>query len=160
MVILSAWIVATCYAFWWFEFKYITRFDNYLATFSGKELRSVAVSKLTDKLATVAYFVEPNCPCSPFAISHLESLQMEWSDSALFLDGFDLTHSFTPPVTPAVAIWDSSGTLTYFGPFSGGATCGSGDDYVSIVIEELKRGINLNWINQDAVGCFCPPKAQ
>ena len=64
------------------------------------------------------------------------------------------------PATPAVMVFDQRGQLAYFGPYSGGVVCGSGEDFVANTVSALAKGVNPGWINQESVGCLCPRLSQ
>jgi hypothetical protein len=164
MTVLILWVTACAVAFWWFQFRHISAFDEHLATFSGSSLSDTKVYPETGG-ALVVHFVDPFCPCSRFSTSHIEKLESSYSKTAEFID-----LNSTPvkderarrlktlpiPVGPAVAIWDKNGEFAYLGPYSGGNFCGQGTDFVSITLNSLNEGKNPSWINQEAVGSFCP----
>ena len=59
------------------------------------------------------------------------------------------------PASPAVAIWDRTGQLAYFGPYSEGATCTSSNSFIEPILEALSAGRPVSASNTLAVGCFC-----
>ena len=59
------------------------------------------------------------------------------------------------PASPAVAIWDSSGQLAYFGPYSEGALCTSSNSFIEPILEALVAGRPVRADSNLAVGCFC-----
>lgn len=160
--IFAVWISVSLAAFWWFQFKDIGNFENALASFDGTELAKLQMQPLSGRQALVVHFIDPDCPCSRFSRPHIEELERELSDRVEFRSASRLKSSmaFSVPATPSVAIWSESGELAYFGPYSGGAICGSGDDFVTSVFKRLEAGTNPKWLNLDAVGCFCPVKTR
>ena len=59
------------------------------------------------------------------------------------------------PASPAVAIWDRSGHLAYFGPYSEGAVCNSSNSFIEPVLDALLENRSVAAANTLAVGCFC-----
>ena len=113
----------------------------------------------------VVHFVDQACPCSKFSTPHIKELEAQWVQQGVQFSSLDpLTVSrlagYRDSVTasPSVAIWDESGVLEYFGPYTAGAFCGDGNDLLAPVLANQTQG---QWINQEAVGCFCQwPKAE
>ena len=64
--------------------------------------------------------------------------------------------------SPAVAIWDRSGQLAYFGPYSEGATCNASNSFIEPILQALIEGRPVKATHTMAVGCYCPwqPAAQ
>lgn len=162
MAILALWLVLIIVAFWWFQFRNITDYDEYWASFDGKALLASKVVNDTGK-PLVFHFVDPGCSCSRFSYPHIEGLEQRYASAASFseagtfaIEGVELPAEMMVPAGPAVAIWDQEGVLAYFGPYSGGAVCGEGADFVSSTLDQLKQGVNPQWINHEVVGCFCP----
>lgn len=161
--VLLVWLCSSAFAFWWFQFRQINNFQHLLVTFDGSQLATIEVpSPASGKYASVMYFTDPACPCSKFSVAHLAKLKQAYAAQADFINGMAMTESlgqFSIPVTPSVAIWSAGGELAYFGPFSGGAVCGEGDDFVAFVLARLKAGLNPEWFNLDTVGCFCASRS-
>lgn len=59
------------------------------------------------------------------------------------------------PASPAVAIWDRTGYLAYFGPYSEGAVCNSSNSFIEPVLDALLENRTVAAANTLAVGCFC-----
>jgi hypothetical protein len=164
VVVLFVWLLIIGFAFWQYQFSRISSLEDYWVSFSGE---SFADTKLVPKNgeALIVHIVDPNCPCSRFTKSHIEELELKYANNAEFINITNIPADDSRretlmglmiPASPAVAIWDGSGHLAYFGPYSGGRFCGSGLDFVSMTLSSLKAMLNLRWINQEAVGCFCP----
>lgn len=60
------------------------------------------------------------------------------------------------PASPAVAIWDRQGKLSYAGPYSPGLVCSSANSFVEPIIDQLVANKKINPIGMLAVGCYCP----
>lgn len=59
------------------------------------------------------------------------------------------------PASPAVGIWDHSGKLAYFGPYSEGLTCNSSNSFIEPILQALESGREVNATHTLAVGCYC-----
>jgi len=105
------------------------------------------------------HFIDPACPCTRYSLPHIADLENTWKDGGIRFTtqyagaeapGFEVA----VPASPAVAIWNSDGELTYFGPYTSGQYCGQGEDIVQqhLEVPEQSEG---QWTNQEAVGCFC-----
>lgn len=162
VVILLFWLMATVLAFWWFQFRNLGNFDDYWASFQGAEFLGLQMENSETPL--VVHFVDDSCSCSRFSVPHIAELEEKYAGKARFKSyqdslPFQVTDAqsvLQVPAGPAVAIWSASGEMAYFGPYSSGAFCGDGEDLVSKVLQSLADGVNPEWLNNEAVGCFCP----
>jgi hypothetical protein len=157
-VLVASWLALVVLGFWWFSARFISPFGEVLVSFDGHNLASQApiLSKVT-----VVGLIDTNCPCSSLAQNHWVELQRDNPNTVFELATMSNRWSFllaSVDVSPAVAVWSADGHLRYLGPFSGGAMCGSGDDFVAMALGSIAAGEPLQWINQDAVGCFCRRK--
>jgi len=155
--ITIVWLAAVVMAFWWFSARFIVPFSETLVHFDGDILPPQMNSSSLNRV-TIVTVIDPDCPCSGFAEGHWDELINRYPNVAFARatesNEWRGLHERVAS-SPAVAIWDSDGLLRYFGPFSGGAFCGSGDDYVAMALDAMASDENFKWINQDAVGCFC-----
>jgi len=158
------WLILGVLAFWWFQFRHISAFEEYWATFDGEAFKHIKFAPKQDYDAVVIHFIDDECPCSRFAKQHIADLEDKFSSEVEFLHSSALNsesllrtmpESFSVPASPAVAIWDKNGALAYFGPYSSGAVCGQGDDFVEATLASLKHDQNPSWINHEAIGCLC-----
>lgn len=150
-----AWLAAVALGFWWFSARFIVPFNETLVNFDGAGLQAAAP---TVNRLTVVAMIDPDCACSGFAEGHWQDLQQRHAGVAFERAEVGNRWSFLlekVPSSPAVAVWDAAGQLRYFGPFSGGAFCGSGDDFVAMALDAIAAEEYFQWIIQDAVGCFC-----
>lgn len=133
---------------------------------------------------TVLHFWDPDCPCSRFNQSHVRQLAEHYRAAgvrflvldrrtAAPLDPQRLEASFGPdvaafagrelvagelaiPASPAAAVFDGTGRLAYFGPYSEGAACLAGNgDFVERTLDKLLAGERPREMNTTAFGCFC-----
>lgn len=154
--ITIAWLATVVFGFWWFSARFLVPFNETLVSFDGASL--VALSPDVKGAVTVVAIIDPHCPCSGFAEGHWQDLQQRHSGVVFeraTQDGQWAALATLVPSSPAVAVWDAAGQLRYFGPFSSGAFCGSGDDFVAMALQAIASEEHFFWINQDAVGCFC-----
>lgn len=133
--------------------------------------------------ATVLHFWDPDCACSRFNEAHVEQITASYAAMGVrFLvvdrraspaQGPDLYDAFGQhveryaaplqpleqlaiPASPAAAVFDREGRLAYFGPYSEGAACLTGNgDFVEQVLDKLLAGERPQQINTAAFGCFC-----
>jgi hypothetical protein len=159
---ILSWFGVMAFSFWWFEYRHWQSFANGNVTFNGEGL-----SELLERLPTrfdgqgkvrVMHFTDEECACSSYSRGHIKDLQSVLIQSEQFtMTASDsIMNGILIPATPSVAVWDKQGELAYFGPYSSGAVCGEGVDFVSQVLVELERQKNPKWINMLGIGCFCP----
>ena len=162
-------------AYDWFQGRYLRAFSEHTAMFSGDPLR------LPESLAgpgaiRLVHFWDPACPCNVGNQQHLTELveryiphgvefyavQKPGSHGQLpgtlsSLKTIDvLPGSEQIPASPAVAIWDRSGTLAYFGPYSEGLSCNSSNSFIEPILPALDEGRAVSATHTLAVGCYCP----
>jgi hypothetical protein len=164
---------------WWaydsFQSRYLRPFDNQAMFFDGSQLQPPPELAGPGPIRVV-HFWDPACPCNVGNQQHLTELVTRFAaqgvrfhvlqkpgshgqlpanlDSLQALD--NLPGSEHLPATPAVAIWDREGKLAYFGPYSEGAVCNSGNSFIEPILDALNRGRHVQASNTLAVGCYCP----
>ena len=158
LLIAAVWLLITLLTLSWFKYQYVGDFQERWVDFDMTQLLEQPQHPQKG-YAKIMHYVDPACPCSRFAYSHIQDIEKHLQQDAEFqtVTPQSATESRIRPVpaVPAVAIWDAAGKLAYFGPYSSGFLCGQGEDLVIAVMESLRRGENPEWINQQAVGCFC-----
>ncbi|TDV47590.1 hypothetical protein EDF87_106164 [Pseudomonas helmanticensis] len=162
-------------AYDWFQGRYLRAFSEHTAVFSGDPLR------LPDNLAgpgkiRLVHFWDPACPCNVGNQQHLTEMVEQFSARGVEFFAVQKTgsHGQLPatlsslktikilpgseqvPVSPAVAIWDRSGKLAYFGPYSEGLTCNSSNSFIEPILNALTEDRPVNATHTLAVGCYCP----
>jgi hypothetical protein len=167
VLLIFSWLGVMVLSFWWFEYRHWQKFSNENVTFNGEGL-----SKLLDRLPAkpvgqskirVVHFTDEECACSSYSRGHIKDLQsvLVQSEQFTMTASESLMSGIKIPATPSVAVWDRQGDLAYFGPYSSGAVCGEGDDFVTRVMAELAQQKNPKWINMVGIGCYCPwPKVE
>ncbi|VVM38157.1 DUF6436 domain-containing protein [Pseudomonas fluorescens] len=162
-------------AYDWFQGRYLRAFSEHTAVFSGDPLR------LPDNLAgpgkiRLVHFWDPACPCNVGNQQHLTEMVEQFSARGVEFFAVQKTGSrgqlpatlsslktitILPgseqvPASPAVAIWDRSGKLAYFGPYSEGLTCNSSNSFIEPILNALTEDRPVNATHTLAVGCYCP----
>ncbi|CAN7353073.1 DUF6436 domain-containing protein [Pseudomonas sp. LjRoot71] len=173
-LLILLWAAAMLAAYWWYEARYLRSFSEQTALFYGEQLR------LPDELAgpgpiRLVHFWDPACPCNVGNQQHLAELIERFSAQGVRFYAVQkpgssgqlpstlnalqalpsLPGSAQIPASPAVAIWDRTGQLAYFGPYSEGATCTSSNSFIEPILDALVANRPVNASNTLAVGCFC-----
>jgi hypothetical protein len=124
----------------------------------------------------LVHFWDPACPCNVGNQQHLAELVDKYAPQGVefyavqktgsqgrlpaTLNSLEalpaLPGSEQIPASPAVAIWDRSGKLAYFGPYSEGLTCNSSNSFIEPILEALSVDRKVNATHTLAVGCYCP----
>ncbi|MDY0205996.1 MAG: DUF6436 domain-containing protein [Pseudomonas sp.] len=170
---LILWLGSMLTGLWWYKTRFIRPFSEATAIFSGQQLR------LPDSMAGAGqirfvHFWDPSCPCNVGNQQHLVEMLERYDGQVEFyhlqkpgskghlpkalnnmrhLSG--LPGSEQLPASPAVAIWDHSGELAYFGPYSEGAVCNSSNSFIEPILDALLDNRPVSAANTLAVGCFC-----
>ncbi|POA22397.1 thiol-disulfide isomerase [Pseudomonas sp. FW300-N1A1] len=162
-------------AYDWFQGRYLRAFSSHTAVFSGDPLR------LPEHLAgpgaiRVVHFWDPACPCNVGNQQHLAELLTHYAPQGVQFYAVQkpgsqgqlpgtlsslktleiLPGSEQIPASPAVAIWDRSGKLAYFGPYSEGLTCNSSNSFIEPILQALSEDRPVSATHTLAVGCYCP----
>ena len=177
---LSWLLVLTCAigvwaAYHWFEGRYLRAFNDQTALFAGDVLALPAELAGPGPIRMV-HFWDPACPCNVGNQQHLSELLATYAPQGVDFYAVQKpgTHGQLPAtlgaikplptlpgaerlsVSPAVAIWDRSGQLAYFGPYSEGITCNASNSFIEPVLQALTQGRSVNATHTLAVGCYCP----
>ena len=162
-------------AYDWFQGRFLRTFSQHTAVFSGAPLRLPADLAGPGAIRLV-HFWDPACPCNVGNQQHLAELIDKYVPQGVEFYAVQkagsqgrlpttLSHlktlSVLPgssqiPASPAVAIWDRSGKLAYFGPYSEGLTCNSSNSFIEPILEALSVGRAVDATHTLAVGCYCP----
>jgi len=158
----------------WFEGRWLRPFTETTQVFSGDTLQLPKAIAGRGNIRLV-HFWDPACPCNALNQQHLAELIERFSPSGVAfyvqqkpgsqgqlpapltaLKPLDkLSGSEAIPASPALAIWDDSGQLAYFGPYSQGLVCNSANSFVEPILQALLDGRSVQASNNLAVGCFC-----
>jgi hypothetical protein len=173
-LLILLWAAALLAAYWWYEARYLRSFSDQTALFYGEQLR------LPDTLAgpgsiRLVHFWDPTCPCNIGNQQHVAELIERFGPQGVTFYALqnpgtngqlpstlnalhvltELPGSEKLPASPVVAIWDRTGQLAYFGPYSEGATCTSSNSFIEPILDALIEGRPVSAGNTLAVGCFC-----
>ena len=60
------------------------------------------------------------------------------------------------PATPAASVYNlKAQSLSYLGPHSSGVTCGRGNNFIELVLNNLSHGFDPKLYELESTGCFC-----
>jgi len=161
-------------AYDWFQGRYLRAFSEHTAVFSGDALRLPADLAGPGNILLV-HFWDPACPCNVGNQQHLAELIEHYAPQGVEFYALQKTgsHGQLPdnlrqmkiltalpgadqiPAVPAVGIWDRTGKLAYFGPYSEGLTCNSSNSFIEPILKALEDGRAVNATHTLAVGCYC-----
>lgn len=113
---------------------------------------------LPDNLSnTLINFVSENCRCNQTSSTHLSDVKMTAEKENMSVINVVIPNSFSSivPSTPAVLALDDNSELIYFGPYSEGLSCGSGEGIIDLVMSNYKKGFNAKLIMTTTEGCYC-----
>lgn len=172
-IAIILWLGSMVTGLWWYKTRFIRPFSETTAVFSGQQLRLPASLAGAGKIRFV-HFWDPSCPCNVGNQQHLVEMLERYAGQVEFyhlqkpgssgqlpqaLNGMrhlsGLPGAEDLPASPAVAIWDHSGHLAYFGPYSEGAVCNSSNSFIEPVLDALLDNRPVAAANTLAVGCFC-----
>lgn len=165
-------------AYDWFQGQYIRPFSEQTALFAGDVL-SLPAELSGPGPIRVVHFWDPACPCNVGNQQHLSELlahyvplgiefyavqksgiQGQLPESLGAIKSLaQLPGAEHVSASPAVAIWDHSGQLAYFGPYSEGATCNASNSFIEPILQALSTGRPVKATHTMAVGCYCPWQA-
>lgn len=162
-------------AYDWFQGRYLRAFSSHTAVFSGDPLR-LPTELAGPGAVRLVHFWDPACPCNVGNQQHLAELIEHYAPLGVEFYAVQKpgTHGQLPgtlsalkhldtlpgaeqiPASPAVAIWDRSGKLAYFGPYSEGLTCNASNSFIEPILQALNEGRAVDATHTLAVGCYCP----
>jgi hypothetical protein len=179
---LAIWLIGTGLAIGYFETRDVRPFSEgspFLNLTDDPKTSAWFKSHLADSAAagelTLVQLYNPNCRCDSYTESHLKKIAGRYRGRRLRLvavaagrDGiahplglpiiFNATHSLPQSIkmAPAALIFDGSGRLLYYGPFSDSVWCSSSDGgLIETAIERAFRG-EFTPTPMAIRGCFCP----
>lgn len=164
-VLFVVWVAASITALFFFIPRPNTLFDDgrlYQAAKTrlfDQKISAIAQAHLGKDIAhTVIHFSSAaHCLCEPIARRHIQSVKKVISTSGG--TSVDVTlHNHSDwldviPATPAVAVFDSQGNLSYLGPYSTGTGCFTSNGIVENYIN--KQSMIGSTVLSDAEGCYC-----
>ena len=161
-------------AYDWFQGRYLRAFSEHTAVFSGDALQLPAALSGPGPIRLV-HFWDPACPCNVGNQQHLGELIEQYAPQGVEFYTLQKpgSHGQLPenlrhlkvldalpgadqiPASPAVGIWDRTGKLAYFGPYSEGLTCNASNSFIEPILKALGTGRDVNATHTLAVGCYC-----
>jgi len=106
---------------------------------------------------TLVNFVSENCRCNQTSSTHLSDVKMTAERENMSVINVVIPDNFSGiiPSTPAVLALDDNSELIYFGPYSEGLSCSSGEGIIDLVMSNYKKGFNAKLIMTATQGCYC-----
>ena len=162
-------------AYDWFQGRFLRTFSEHTAVFSGDPLQ-LPPGLAGEGAIRLVHFWDPACPCNVGNQQHLAELIEHYGPQGVEFYSVQKagSHGQLPatlsnlktiavlpgseqiPASPAVAIWDRSGKLAYFGPYSEGLTCNSSNSFIEPILQALSDDRPVNATHTLAFGCYCP----
>ncbi|MFL1482702.1 DUF6436 domain-containing protein [Marinobacter sp. LN3S78] len=183
IALMIGWLLVTALGYWLYQDKVTRPYTTIDSPIGHGELKRHLESAWTtlpgqgeafSSGPTLIHFSTPQCHCDQQSRQHVSDLYDIFDGTALTLvqatQSYDATSTAMPraqtialpefwaivPAVPSAALFDASGTLLYFGPYSSGPICGAGINFVEDLLTRLDKGQPPSpWINDMAVGCFC-----
>lgn len=163
-----AWLAGVMLAFWFFELRSLRPFEAELpgkAFAAGRASLAEAwlqqQSAMPGVRATVVHLVQPGCRCNSDVSTHQSRMESEYATRGVRF----LRHELAPVqrgallgwarTGPSALVFDASGRLAYYGPYSATAMCGTGGGLVEEVLDELLAGVAVPLRPVSTLGCFC-----
>lgn len=108
----------------------------------------------------IVHFSSEQCWCQIVAASHIVSVKKLAEETGLVniaVARSELNSDISAyvPSYPAVAVFNASGKLTYFGPYSSGIYCTKGNGLVEPFILNSENSLPSAALPLDATGCYC-----
>ena len=161
-VIVAVWLIFTVCAAIYFIGNRLSEFDpeRKLVDISQEELvhRIMAELKLPEHMPnTLINFISKNCSCNQISEAHRIDVKKNASQENMSVINITLPEGFSGiiPSTPAVLALNKNSELIYFGPYSEGLSCGSGEGIIDLVMSNYKKGYNAQLIMEKSKGCYC-----
>ncbi len=157
-LLLCVWIVGACAAFWRFFYQDSRWFVEHPEHLPHSLPLLPAFSR-----PVLLHFVDPDCSCTRFSVPHIATLKARYPaiDHIEVVPGDPLAHRFTqdlPPFlsSPSVALVNAEGGVRYFGPYTAGRVCGTGEDLLAGPVSALQASVPVQGsINFLHFGCYC-----
>ena len=88
--IISAWLIATVIAFWWFQVKDLRPFDQEMSSLIEEQSLAANIQQLIQQQLNISpehgyiiNFWRPGCNCSRFNITHVKTLNTQYRKKGL-----------------------------------------------------------------------------
>jgi hypothetical protein len=137
--------------------------ELHFASMSGDFDRQVksTFKKTYHQLKSTAFHIQDeNCICSQLSNSHVRLLDKKFHQSGYRVQTLtpqnnkEIVSMF--PSLPALVIFDISGELAYFGPYSSGYLCGAKNSVIEPIVSSIVSNTHLGaLVISDSDGCYC-----
>jgi hypothetical protein len=161
-VIVAVWLIFTVCAAIYFISNRLSEFDpeQKLVDISQETLvhRIMAELELPEHMPnTLINFISKSCSCNQTSKAHRIDVNKKASQEKMSVINVTLPENFSGiiPSTPAVLALNNKSELIYFGPYSEGLSCGSGEGIIDLVMSNYKKGYNAQLIIEKSTGCYC-----
>lgn len=178
--LLTFWISGTALAFYWSNAQRLRPFvaEEQLSGLLQQLPRPLPDSPAKTApwaVATLLHYRDPDCGCARVSDAHVQRIADAYATRGVRFVLVDPAaaapapggawsarlHPATPglprvPSSPAAVVLDRHGAIAYYGPYSEGAGCFSGNGrFVEATLERLLNGDQVQQFNLLATGCYC-----
>lgn len=166
--LVIAWLAGVMLAFWFLELRSLRPFE------AGSPGKSFAFgraplaeawlrqqSATPGVRATVVHLVQPGCRCNSYVSTHQSRMESAYATRGVRF----LRHELAPSqgdaligwarTGPSALVFDASGRLAYYGPYSSTPMCGMGGGLVEEVLDGLLAGNAVALRPVSTLGCYC-----
>ncbi len=159
------WLIAMLAALYGFSrlqmqvFDYDGRLVNSSASMAfDREFTELLNREIGVLESKIVHFYQQDCACQSVGSIHINSVKLladasKRENVEMRLEPNSPVSKMVPS-TPAVAVFDENGKLSYLGPYSSGYYCSVGNGIVEPYIEK-RAGPGATIVAQ-AAGCYCP----
>lgn len=158
-LVVLAWGAGTAVAFWALALKDRRVLDPaaLAAHFDAARVAPAAEAWLRARApraahATVVHVVPEHCSCAGAVNRHVLQLEAAYRPRAV---AFLRARPDWVSAAPAALVFDATGTLVYFGPYSDEADCGTSGGFVERTLDQLLAGRAPRAPRPLGIGCFC-----
>ena len=161
------WIVGSLGGMFYFSTSRLVYFDpnnslmdEALTKDYAKNFSQYLTTKFGDLSGRAIHFTQDGCFCNLVAQSHISAVKNQIEESGYKNEDYNISSienlkKFIPS-TPAVALFNDSGNLLFFGPYSTGYLCTAGNGFVEDIIIQMENKRQPRPITVSiARGCYC-----
>ena len=166
--LLTLWIGATTFAFWWLQARLIKPFTEEYSAYADLAAIAVSTGQSDSRPIQVVELIDEDCYCSRVNRDHRERVRQRYANSQVaFVEvrpgeklpstaAAQLPDSIDRTSAPSALVLNQQGRLEYFGPYSFGAGCFTGNGtHVERAIDRALARQSRPQINVIGNGCFC-----
>lgn len=166
-LLLLSWLVISLAGLYLFSAARIVSFDpqnSLMISAMDKDfdqrVRSIFFEQYGALYKSAFHIRDPECVCDSLAEGHIRALDSRFSQynfaiHAISPAGNDALKSVIPS-TPALAVFDVNGELSYLGPYSSGFFCSSSTSLIEPIVNNITENKHLGAIViSQSEGCYC-----